>query len=410
MKEGWKLKKLKDIGEISSGNSINAKVKAEKYSNNISGLNYIATKDIGYDREINYENGIIIPFSDLESFRIAKKDSVLICAEGGSAGRKIGILNQDVCYVNKLFSLTTYDSTIGKYVFYWYQSEMFQSEFRDNLTGLIGGVSKRKFQALNIPIPPLPEQQQIVEILDEAFEAIDQAKANIEKNIENAKELFQSKLNDIFSQKGEGWEMKILPELVTESCSLSYGIVQPGEEYPNGLPIVRPTDMKNIPISFEKLKRIKPERADSYTRTILTGNELLLCVRGETGVVSLTSDEFKGANVTRGIVPIVFNNELVRLKFGYFQFLSNVLNGQIKDKTYGAALMQINIRDVRKLTLNIPSLFIQDEILPKLDSLSQNIEVIINRYIKKNNDLEELKKSILQKAFAGELTNKTVEV
>jgi type I restriction enzyme, S subunit len=410
MREGWELKILKEIGEISSGNSINAKVKAEKYSHNLEGLNYIATKDVGYDREINYENGIRIPFSELESFRIAKKDSVIICAEGGSAGRKIGLLSEDVCFVNKLFALSTNDTTIGKYVFYWYQSEKFQSEFKGNLTGLIGGVSKRKFQSLTIPIPTLSEQKQIVAILDKAFEAINQAKANIEKNIENAKELFQSKLNEIFRQKGEGWQEKSLPNLVTESCSLSYGIVQPGDEYPDGLPIVRPTDMKKTFIETQKLKKINPRLADSYTRTNLTGNELLLCVRGDTGVVSLTNHELNGANVTRGIVPIVFNNSIVRLKFGYFQFISELLQKQIKEKTYGAALMQINIRDVKKLTLNIPPLSLQDEILPNLISLEKDIDRIKRTYDKKLKDLEELKKSILQKAFVGKLTNKEVEV
>ena len=67
--------------------------------------------------------------------------------------------------------------------------------------------------SVQIPIPPLPEQKQIVAILDKAFAAIDQAQTNIERNIENVKELFQSKLNDIFSQKGEGWEEKTLGEL-----------------------------------------------------------------------------------------------------------------------------------------------------------------------------------------------------
>jgi type I restriction enzyme S subunit len=80
-------------------------------------------------------------------------------------------------------------------------------------------VGKNSMDNRVVPIPPLSEQKQIVALLDEAFAAIDQAKANIEKNIENAKELFQSKLNDVFSQKGDGWEEKSLGELGTLTSS-----------------------------------------------------------------------------------------------------------------------------------------------------------------------------------------------
>ena len=148
----------------------------------------------------------------IEKFKIAPSGSVIICAEGGSAGRKLGILNQDVCFVNKLFALTPNEKVIGKYIFYWYQSNNFQKDFQDKMTGLIGGVSKLKFQNIKIPIPSIVEQKQIVEILDKAFESIEQAKINIEKNIENTKELFQSKLNQVFSEKGEGWEEKKLAD------------------------------------------------------------------------------------------------------------------------------------------------------------------------------------------------------
>ena len=130
MNRNWENLKLKDIGTIFSGNSINAKIKEEKYFTIDSGIPYIATKDISYSLEINYDNGINIPDTDIEKFKIAPSGSVIICAEGGSAGRKLGILNQDVCFVNKLFALTPNEKVIGKYIFYWYQSNNFQKDFQ----------------------------------------------------------------------------------------------------------------------------------------------------------------------------------------------------------------------------------------------------------------------------------------
>jgi len=91
------------------------------------------------------------------------------------------------------------------------------------------------------------------------------------------------------------------------------------------------------------LKLIDPKLAQSYKRTTLRGGELLLCVRGNTGVISIATDELIGGNVTRGIVPISFNPNILQSDFGYYQFTSGFVMKQIKEKTYGAALMQINI-------------------------------------------------------------------
>ncbi|MFT6842455.1 MAG: type I restriction enzyme S subunit, partial [Psychroserpens sp.] len=185
---------------------------------------------------------------------------------------------------------------------------------------------------------------------------------------------------------------------------LSYGIVQPGNEFANGLPVIRPTDMKYKFVHPLGLKLIDPIKAESYKRTSLMGDELLLCVRGTTGLISLITDELKGANVTRGIVPVCFNKDKLSLQFGYYLFASNYVQNQIKDKTYGAALMQINIRDVRKLLMRIPSIKAQENIVKKLDSLSAETKKLEAIYTQKIADLDEMKKSVLQKAFSGQLS------
>lgn len=258
---------------------------------------------------------------------------------------------------------------------------------------------------------PLPEQQRIVSILDEAFAAIAKAKANAEQNLKNAKELFESYLQGMFEKKGNGWVEKTLEELADEKCTLSYGIVQPGEEFENGLPVIRPTDLTSRYIKLEGLKRIDPKLADGYKRTKLIGDELLLCVRGTTGVVSIATPELKDANVTRGIVPIRFNPKILNQEFGYYLLISNYVQKQIRAKTYGAALMQINIGDLRKILTPYPPIQEQQTIVRQLDALRAETQKLEAVYQKKIDDLEELKKSILQKAFAGELkTEKAVEV
>ncbi len=202
-------------------------------------------------------------------------------------------------------------------------------------------ISRSNLGLTPVPVPQLPEQQRIVGLLDEAFAGIASAKANAEKNLQNARALFESHLQSVFTRRGPDWVEKKLEEVVDAKCTLSYGIVQPGQEYLNGLPVVRPTDLTTSVIALSGLKRIDPKLADSYRRTTLRGGELLLCVRGSTGVVSVTAPELAGANVTRGIVPIVFNTSLIFQDFGYFLMTSEAVQSQIREKTYGAALMQI---------------------------------------------------------------------
>jgi len=279
------------------------------------------------------------------------------------------------------------------------------SDLTKYITGMtVPKLNQEKMRSIEIPFPKsLLEQQRIVAILDEAFTAIERAKANAEQNLKNAKELFDSYLQSVFENRGEGWEEKPLQEIVDSKCTLSYGIVQPGDEFPDGLPIIRPTDLTAKFIDLVGLKLIDPKLADSYKRTTLIGDELLLCVRGNTGVISIATEQLKGANVTRGIVPIRFNPEFLKTAFGYYQFISDFIMKQIKGKTYGAALMQINIGELRKISMLIPPLSEQQTIVQKLDFLSAETKRLEAIYQQKIDNLEELKKSILQKAFNGEL-------
>jgi type I restriction enzyme S subunit len=265
-------------------------------------------------------------------------------------------------------------------------------------------ITRTNLEPLEISYPAsLAEQQRIVGLLDEAFEGLATAKANAEKNLQNARALFESHLQSIFSQGGVWCVEKKLEDIADSDCSLSYGIVQPGEEFDEGMPIVRPTDLTTKVIRLGGLKRIDPKLAGGYKRTALQGGELLLCVRGSTGVVSIASPELVGANVTRGIVPIRFNRSLLLPEFGFYLISGGPVQSQIREKTYGTALMQINIRDLRLISLAIPPLKEQKTIAANLDSLHEETQRLARLYERKLVALEALKKSLLHQAFSGKL-------
>jgi len=170
----WTTEMLSSVVNISPGNSIPAKKKSELFTG-VKGMPYVATKDVSFDGIINYDNGICIPQDYLNNFRVSPKYATLICAEGGSAGRKIAFSHDECCYVNKLFSLQPTNKIIPKFLYYYSISAEFQLQFKAALHGLIGGVSLTKMKKFAISYPSIPEQERIVAKLDAAFAEIDSA-------------------------------------------------------------------------------------------------------------------------------------------------------------------------------------------------------------------------------------------
>lgn len=221
----------------------------------------------------------------------------------------------------------------------------------------------------------------------------------------NAQQLKNSILQDLFSPK-DNWKEKELKDIVSKKCPISYGIVQQGDHVEDGIPVVRPVDLHCKFVSRKNLKCTTPDISASYQRTILRGDEILLCVRGTTGIVALATNEIEGCNVNRGIVPLFFDGDIDRM-FMYYQLQTPKIQETISSNTMGSALRQINIKDLRSILLTYPPIDEQREvveiletIMPKVDEYGKAQEALD----KLNEELpERLKKSILQEAIEGRL-------
>ena len=378
--------------------------------------------NVGVIRNTNFAkdgklDDVDIAYLDVEARKFEKRrlqfGDIILEKSGGGPKQPVGRVvlfdkaEGDFSFSNftsalRVFNPDSLDFRFLHKFLYWKYLSGVTEGMQSHSTG-IRNLDGDAYKAIQISFPSVPEQKRIVGILDEAFDGIATAKANADKNLQNARALFESHLHATFASHGTGWREKLFAEVVDANCSLSYGIVQPGDEYSNGLPVVRPTDLTRKVIYKDGLKRINPALAASYRRTTLIGDELLLCVRGSTGAVSIASDELAGANVTRGIVPIRFNSSYITQEFGYYILVSGNVQTQIKKKTYGTALMQINIRDLRNISLSFPSLQEQQSIAKQLNALNAETQCLESIYRRKFNALEELKKSLLNKAFTGEL-------
>ena len=254
------------------------------------------------------------------------------------------------------------------------------------------------FKNIEIHYPKsLPEQERIVSILDKAFSAIDQAKQNAKKNLKNAKELFDSYLTGIFANKGEDWEIKKLGEV----CQTGAGgtpLKIHKEYYENGnIPWLRSGEVDKKDITNCELF-ITEQGLNNSSAQLFPVNTVLVAMYGATaGQVGILRFECSTNQAVCGILP----NEKFIPEFLYYKFLC--CKDELVSQAVGGAQPNISQIKIKNTLVPIPPLPEQEKIVQKLDALSVETKQLEDIYQQKVNELEDLKKSILQKAFNGEL-------
>ena len=261
-------------------------------------------------------------------------------------------------------------------------------------------VTKKELEATAIKVPPLDEQERIVEVLDEAFAAIDKAKANIERNITNARELFQSRLNDIFSNPSEDWEVKPLGEV----CAFKSGGT-PSKSKPqlwgDGIPWISSKDMK-FDLILETQDSVTLEAVGQGTRAVKPGT-LLIVVRS--GIlmrkipIALTGVD---ATFNQDIKALIVNSELSS-EF-LFWFLKGSEPTLLTLVTRSATVHRLETSVLTSFQIPIPESQEQEAIVKTASLLNRLKKELEIKYQSELDNLEELRQSILEQAFEGKLT------
>ena len=358
MKSGWKFGILDDA--------------VDKGSSNIS-LNKI--KDDDGEFPVFGAKG----FVQNVSFYQQENQYLAIIKDGAGIGR-VSIHPEKSSVLATMQYILPKQSYDIKFLYYFLNSIDF-NKYRTGST--IPHIYYKNYKLEPFPLVSKEEQKQIVAKLDSSFEAIDKAKANAAKNLENTKELFQSKLNDIFSQKGEGWVEKKLGD-VCENL-----------------------DSKRIPITKNKrtegnIPYYGASGVVDHVNEYIFNEDLLL-----------VSED--GANLLARTYPIAFsisgktwvNNHAHVLKFQSMvaqRFIEYYLNSiKLDDYVSGMAQPKLNQRMLNSISVPNADEHIQKDVVSRLDELKEQTQSLESKYQQELNSLEELKKSILQKAFEGEL-------
>jgi len=403
IEKGWIRKQLTEIAAISSGNSISAKDRAGKYSAaNVDGRHFISTKDVGFDGNIIHETDVAIPRQNQNDFKLAPKGSTLVCSEGGSAGRKVGLLKEDVHYGNKLFAITANNDVLPEMVYYFCQTDDFVEQFQDRKTGLIGGVSLSKFKTIEMPVPLLEEQQQIVAVLDDAFEGLARARIHAEANLQNAQELSEASVDAVFDRLPDSTPVGELQNYCTER-GITYGVIKLGEHDPEGIPCLRTSNVRPLHIDTGGMKWIRPELSEEYRRTILEGGEVLVNVRGTLGGVATVPEDMAGWNISREVAMVPVDRARLDPDFASFFISTRKAQQWLTGVVKGAAYKGINLTDLRLLKIPVPSLESQKNVIDEIKELRERMIFSEGAYKRKLSDLDDLRQSLLKKAFAGEL-------
>ena len=389
MRKGWEIKKLGDVCRFING-------KAYSKDELLSEGKYLVLR-VG-----NFFTNNHWYYSDLE----LEEDKYcnngdLLYAWSASFGPRIWAGNK-VIYHYHIWKVIPNTEIISKeFLFQLLEWDMEQIKSAHGTGTTMMHVGKGSMENRLAPIPPLSDQKQIISILDEAFAAIDQAKENLQRNLQNAKELFQSELNRIFSSKAKGWIEKKLEEiaLVFGRGKSKHRPRNDEKLYGGNYPFIQTGDVRNS-------DKFITQYSQTYNEVGLAQSKLwqkgTICITiaaniAETGILTFDSC------FPDSMIGLVVDPKKADVNFAYYamQFLKSAL--QLLGK--GSAQDNINMGTFETQKFPFPSLEMQKKVVQQLDILSTQTKNLENIYQKKLDNLEELKKSILQKAFRGELSS-----
>jgi type I restriction enzyme S subunit len=356
---------------------------------------FIATKE----RPLKEVSGSYTYFADNDVL-LAK---ITPCFENGKIGIARNLKNGVGFGSSEFIVFRSRGELIPDYLYYFLIRDQFRKDGKKVMTGAVGHkrVPKDFIETQEIPLPFLPEQKRIVAILDEVFTDVAKAKAIAEKNRQNARDVFDSYLQTVFENKDGAWELVKLSELATD---ITDGDHLPPPKSPTGIPFITISDIdkethqinfsNTFKVSNEYFKKLKANRKPK-------NGDVLYTVTGSFGIPVIVDSNFEFCFQRHiGLIrPTIQTNT----RWLYYLILSPQVFKQTSDGAIGTAQKTVSLKVLRNFLVPKMPLPEQQRIVIKLDELSAQTKKLEAIYQQKFSALEELKQSVLSKAFSGQL-------
>jgi type I restriction enzyme S subunit len=325
----------------------------------------------------------------------------------------INFARERVCIGRGLAAIRARDGLDADFLFY--QLLGMQAKIAGKEGAVFASINKAEIEALPINVPPLPEQRRIVAILDEALEVITTAKANADKNLRNARELFASRMSALFCER-DTWERVQLAELLERGWITGHLDGNHGSDYPrkdefvaSGVPYIAASSIKGRSVDFSEAKYLSPQRAALIRKGLARDRDVLFAHNATVGPVAILDTDEEIVILGTSLTYYRCDLQYVHPEYLAHYMASPPFTSQYLQVMKQSTRNQVPITKQREFFHVIPPIEEQYRIACALDELAAQTEAISDLGSRKLAALDELKKSLLHQAFAGDLTAKLTD-
>ncbi len=327
------------------------------------------------------------------------------CFENGKLGIASGLTNGVGFGSSEYIVMRPSACLTADFLYYFLLQDSFREVGAKNMTGTAGQkrVTKTYVESSGIPIPPLQEQERIVAILDEAFEAIATAKANAEKSMQNAQEFIDSWMQFQFTSGGKQWIRVRLGDTGSSISTGPFGTMLHKADYvEDGIPLVNPMNIEGSTIVPSSKMMVSPSTKKRLESYILRKGDVVIARRGELGRCAVVTEEEDGWLCGTGSFFVRLSS---RIDEHYFTalFRSRALRNVLDQNSIGTTMSNLNHGILNALELFLPPVQEQRKIMARADELATEVDRIRTNNQQRIKQLDTLKQSLLHQAFTGKL-------
>jgi type I restriction enzyme S subunit len=364
---------------------------------------WVSPKDVKSEVVADSLDHISIEAIENSATSLIPPGSILVVVRSGILARivPLAITGRELTINQDLKALVPDARVDSRYLYYFLQEKMDFLLSRVTRGATVHRISTGDIKSLQIDIPPITEQQRIVAILDQAFEGIATAKANAERNLRNAKGVFDSYLQAVFSCRNENWKEIRLGDIVTR---LTNGYVGPTRNIyqESGIPYLLARHVKNDVLAFDGKTFVSDAFNQKNKKSILKAGDVLLVQSGHIGHSAVVTPEHQGHNC-HAMIVITPVNAMVSGDFLSLYFNSPEMRRRFDSIRSGSTVPHLTCGEVRELTIPVPDLATQRGVVARASALQAEVRRLVAAYEAKQSRLVDLKQSLLQHAFSGQL-------